>query len=325
MKNFLYTVAANVEKFNEQFFSPLHNLLENLNMQHWLQHALFECLQMLPMLFLLFLAVEIIEVFYFDKIVKITKISKTMGPLIGCIFASLPQCGFSVIASMLYIKKYLTTGTLIAVYLATSDEAIPILLSNINSAKYVIPLILTKIFIATSAGYLIDFVANKITKKENILLAEETNIITEKGCHKHEIIAKNNFTILLHPIKHTISVFLFILIVSIAINYLMHVIDSPEKISELLLNNTIFQPMIAGVIGLIPNCAISVCLTMLYIKGLISYGATIAGLCSGAGLGLLVLFKHNKSIKDSMKITIILLMISIIAGSTIQIFYHPTM
>jgi len=318
MENILLNIIKAFSTLNEIVLSPIHELLENLGIEHWLNHAIIDCVQMIPFLFVVFLCIELIEHFYFNKIIRMVQITHKAGPIIGSLFASLPQCGFSVIASTLYTKKYITKATLIAVFIATSDEAIPILLSSPSSIKYVVPLLLTKVAIAIIAGYII-YLFERKSITENII--PNKMIETEQGCHHHHITNKKHFEIIIHPIKHTINVFIFILLVTIGINYLIHISGGPEQMSKYFLNNTLLQPVIASIIGLIPSCAVSVGITLLFINGAISYGSTIAGLCSGAGLGLLILFNKNSSIKDTIKIILLLVFISMTAGILIQTFY----
>ena len=317
MESLILKILDIISKINEYIYFPLHELVDKINVSHWLSHSIIECLKMIPLLFIIFIAIELAEKYYFNKLIKTSHFFNKLGPIIGSLVASLPQCGFSVIASSLYAQKYITKGTLIAVFLATSDEAIPILMSSPKSIKLVLPLLLTKIIIAIIAGLLIDVFLSKTQIVEEI--NKKTEIDEPKGCHHHHIIKKNNLDIIIHPLKHTFNIFVFILLITISINYLIHITGGPTEISKLLLNNSILQPIIASIIGLIPSCAISVGLTLLYVNGGISFGSVIAGLCSSAGLGILVLIKKNTSIKDTIKIILILLIISMLAGILIQL------
>lgn len=319
METILLNLINNIEKINENIYSPVHELLESLNVQHWLSHSIIDCLAMLPFLFFIFIAIELIEKYYLGPIIKTANFTPKSGPIIGSILASLPQCGFSVIASTLYSKSYITKGTLIAVFLATSDEAIPILMASPENIKLVLPLLLTKISIAIFAGLAIDIFIRKDNQPNSILANINTENEHTEGCHQHRILNKNRWEIIVHPLKHTLNIFLFILLVTIIINYLIHITGGPTEISKLLLSNSILQPILAAIIGLIPSCAISVGLTLLYIKGGITFGSLLAGLCSSAGLGILVLFKKNTSITDTLKIIFILLIISMLSGILIHI------
>ena len=204
--------------------------------------------------------------------------------------ATVPQCGFSIIASLLYIKNFLSLGTLISVYIATSDEAIPVLFAQPEQFKTVGVLICLKIFIAVLAGYIVDL----IFKKPIVELTSENHILhKERGCCNHHFSEHNILHIFVHPIKHTFLIFLFIFAVCVALNYLFEIFTQ-EKIETLMMTKSLIQPVFAGIFGLIPNCAVSVLITMMYLKGVLSFGSVIAGLSSGAGLGLIVLLKKNK-------------------------------
>lgn len=319
MQSFVIKTINSINTLNELLFKPIDNIIGNLNLPYWLSDAIIDSIHMLPFLFFIFIIIELIEQFYGNKINKIAEYSDKAGPLIGTIAASVPQCGFSVIASALYTKRFITKGTLLAVYLATSDEAIPVILSNPEKIKLIIPLLITKLIIALCAGYSIDFfLRNKI----NTMFKSETieKLDNEEGCCKHNITQKETNELFIHPIKHTLNVFIFVLLITIGLNYLIHVTGGEENIGKYFLQDTYLQPILTGIIGLIPNCAISIAITLMYLKGAISFGAVIAGLSSSAGLGILVLLKKNESVADSIKIILLLLLISILSGTIIQIF-----
>ena len=278
----------------------------------WVQDALIDSLKTVPFLFFVFLFIEIFEHFWADKIKNFLKHSKKEGPLIGSVASSIPQCGFSVVASTLYTEGYITRGTIIAVYLATSDEAIPILLTYPKFLPFILPLILIKLIIAIPIGYLVDVIFKKAIKPENSQSKHNGHI---EGCCKHEIVLHRKRDFLIHPIKHTASVFLFILILTLILNYLMEVKD----ITTLLQNvPSVLAPLTAAFIGLIPNCAISVGLVLMFIKGAISFGAMVSGLMTSSGIGLLVLFKNNHNKCDTGIILSILLITGFLTGVIIQ-------
>jgi hypothetical protein len=294
--------------------------------------ALIDSVKMIPLLFVIYVVIELIEYKFGNKIrEKIQKAGKS-GPAIGSIAGSFPQCGFSVIATALYNQRLVTIGTLLAVYLSTSDEAIPVILSRPEKIKIIIPLILTKIFIAVIAGYLIDFIFKK--NNQNILTHIENykhgtddvthhheSIIEEKACcgHNTSFLAKkfNPKEIFIHPLIHTFKIFIFIFCASLIIGILIFQIGE-QKLSLFLLSHKFLQPFFTGLIGLIPNCASSVFIAQLYLKNIITFGSMIAGLCASGGLGILVLFKEEKNKKNAFKILTILFGISVVAGLTIQ-------
>lgn len=283
----------------------------------FIQDAFLDSIKLVPFLFFIFVLIELFENYFSKKITVLLKFSQKIGPVLGAIFAIVPQCGFSIVASVLFIKKFISTGTLIAVYIATSDEAIPILLAEPDKFTSVIKIVLIKLILAIIAGYLTDFFLKPTVEKP--VASEETSdeIGHERGCCNHEISENKILSVILHPIKHTFLIFLFILAVCIGLNYFF--VSVPEEaIEKIMLQNSILQPVIAGIFGLIPNCAVSVLITMMFLKGAISFGSTIAGLSSGAGLGLLVLLRKNKDRKNTVMIIGILLSVSILAGIIIQ-------
>lgn len=289
--------------------SELNIITSRISLSPWALDAILDSIKIIPFLFIVFFIIEILEFYYADRINNFIKKTGKTSILAGTLAAIFPQCGFSVIAAGLYSKKIITRGCLIAIFLATSDEAIPILLSTPNKINLVIPILLIKIFIALVTGYLLELVSPTQTQSSGTL----PNI--EEGCCKHDIIQGQKIEIFLHPILHTLNVFGFILVISLALNYLFTNIE----VVELIKGNIILQPIIASLIGLIPNCAISIGLTMMLVKGSISFGTAISGLLSNAGLGLLVLLKNN-NLKDTLKIILIILSISIIVGLLINFF-----
>ncbi|HET8685708.1 MAG TPA: putative manganese transporter [Methanosarcina sp.] len=294
--------------------------------------ALTDSTKMVPLLLIIFVGIELVEYKYANKIREAVQKAGVFGPAIGAVTGSFPQCGISVVASALYTQRLVTVGTLLAVYLSTSDEAIPVILSQPENAKIIVPLLITKIVIALIGGYAVDFVFRKSNKEtlahikayaegsDNEYHDHET-ILEEKACCGHSAspssVEFNPKEIILHPIIHTIKVFIFIFSVSFAINFAI-VQMSEETFEKIFLVHSVFQPFLVALFGLIPNCAASVAITMLYLKGVITYGSVIAGLCTSGGLGLLVLFKEEKDRKDVLRILFLLFGISVSAGYIIQ-------
>lgn len=317
----LIDILNKINTINENMFSGFDGMIENFGMPDWLADAVIDSFHILPLLFIVFLIIELIEYFYADNINSFMKKSEKTAPLIGSLAAIIPQCGFSVIASTLYIRKFITKGTLIAIYLATSDEAIPILLAQPTKTYYILPIIGIKIIIAVCAGYLIDFV---LKDNKYIPITEEKDFdesdTEHEGCCHHSVSKRRKRELIYHPLKHTFNIFIFILLITILLNFLIFVYAQHALLHVLLGKVKILEPVITAFIGLIPNCAISIALTMLLIKGSISFGAVMSGLLSNAGLGILILFRHSENIKDTIKIISILLGISIVSGLIIQLF-----
>ena len=322
MQSLIIKTVSALNGFNEWIFSPIDGLIDSLSIAEWLADAIKDSLHMLPFLFLIFVVIEVIEFFYSDKMTQLAKYSSKAGPLVGSLAASFPQCGFSVIASTLYTKRLITKGTLIAVFLSTSDEAIPVILSEPSKMYLIVPILLAKIFIGISAGYLIDFLLGQFKNADENNAQNAENLEVEEGCCKHHVHKPRKRDLLLHPLEHTVNVFIFVVLITVGLNYMVHCIGGEENLGQYFLNDSILQPVITAIVGLVPNCAISIAITLMYLKGAIGFGSVISGLCSSAGLGLLVLLKKNTPLKDTAKIVIMLLGVSIFWGIVIQSVYN---
>ena len=241
---------------------------------------------------------------------------KKVGPLFGSLFASLPQCGFSVIASTVYTRRLLSRGTLVAVYLATSDEAIPVLLTYPQKAPLILPIIAVKIAVAIVVGYIVDWLVTYNAKEPVIEKVHEDEI--EGCCHHHLIHASRKRDFWLHPLKHTLNIFVFIFLISVVLAFILSRTGSEEIMAKYCLMNSPLQPFLVSLVGLIPNCAISVMLTMLFVKNTISFGSLIAGLCTSGGLGILVLLRKNGDKKDTLIILGLLVLVGTILGLIFQ-------
>ena len=281
----------------------------------FLKDAMIDSISLIPFLFIIFVLIEIIERYYTKKRHLFVFWIKKVGPLFGSLLASLPQCGFSVIASTVYTRRLLTRGTLVAVYLATSDEAIPVLIANPQKAYIILPIILIKIIIAIIVGYIVDWVIT-YNAKEPVIEHKHEEI--EGCCHHHIVKDARKRDFWLHPLKHTLNIFLFIFIISVALAFLLSRSGSEEAFAKYCLMNSPLQPLMASLVGLIPNCAISVMLSILFIKNTISFGSLVAGLCTSGGLGILVLLRRNGDKKDTFIILSTLVIIGTIVGLSLQ-------
>ena len=277
---------------------------------HTIEHAVGDCLKMLPFLFAAFLLIEALEHYSGEMTAKVMEKVGKAGPVVGAAAGCVPQCGFSVMAANLYAGGVISVGTLLAVFLSTSDEALLIILGNPGHIKEVAGLLAVKAIIAIAGGYVVDlFFADRLsTRKESGSLCDHC------GCHEEKA------GIWMPAWRHTIRLFVYLLVFTFLLDLCIEVFGI-ENLSEFLLGNTPFQPVIAAVIGLLPNCAASVILTQLYLSGAISFGSVVAGLCTGAGAGLLVLFKINRNRRENLKITAALYLIAIVAGMVIQAVY----
>ena len=289
-----------------------------------LNDAFTDTVRLLPLLAAVYFFVSFLEYRYGDRMSSFLAHFHKFGPCFGALFGCIPQCGFSVVASALYVKRVISVGTLLAVFLSTSDEAVPILLSVPAKAHLVGPLILIKVAIAVTAGMTVDLVLHfmNVSKLKRAASTDDDLINAIKGhsgCCSHEVDKERSRlkSLLIHPLRHTAKIFIFLFVLTAAMNYLVDLVGA-DRLEGLLLNGTVFQPFLASMIGLIPNCFASVLLAGLFAKGAISFGSMVAGLCAGAGMGMLVLIKENKDIKDTASIIGLLVGISVIAGVVIQ-------
>ena len=280
-----------------------------------IKDTLIDSVKLLPFLFITYLIMEYIEHKMKHKSKEVIKKSGRFGPLLGSVLGIFPQCGFSVSATNLYAGRVITLGTLIAVYLSTSDEMLPIFISEAVSPIIILKILGIKLLIGMISGFIIDLVISVFNKNKEKQNEEEEvigDICEEEHCHCNEK------GILKSALSHTINIFLFIIIITFIINIAIYFIGE-DTISNLLLNKPILGPIISALIGLIPNCAASVIITNMYLQKVISFGSMIAGLLTGAGVGLAVLFKTNHKIKENISIIALLYVIGVISGVIIDL------
>lgn len=276
-----------------------------------IKDTLFDSIKLLPFLFLAYLLMEYLEHKTGNKTKDIVKKSGKLGPLWGGIIGIFPQCGFSAAAANLYAGKIITMGTLIAVFLSTSDEMLPILISEAAPASLIFKILAIKLVVGIIAGFIIDLVIRATGKNKK----EETEEAVGHMCeHEH---CDCEHGIFKSALKHTINIFIFITIITFAINTLIHFIGE-ETIEKTIAGVPVLGILVSSIFGLIPNCAGSVIITELYLSNLISFGSMIAGLLVGSGIGILVLFKSNKNIKENLTITGLLMLVGIIVGLIID-------
>lgn len=269
--------------------------------------TLFDALKLLPFLFVAFLIMEYIEHKFNEKSKnKISKAGK-FGPIFGSLLGAVPQCGFSVMATNLYATRIITVGTLVSIYLSTSDEMLPILISKGAKASVIFEILIIKMIIGMVCGFLIDFI---LRKKHNEKDYEIKDFCLEHHCDCNHGIIKSS-------VKHTLNIILFIVLVTFLLNTGIHYLGE-ENIGKLFLKDSVFAPFVSSLIGLIPNCGASVIITELYLSGVISFASCISGLLTGSGVALLVLFKVNKNKKDNVKILLTLYLIGAISGLLIE-------
>ncbi len=274
-----------------------------------IQETLVDSIKILPFLFFTYLLMEYIEHKTNKKTKDMIKKSGKIGPFVGGILGCFPQCGFSVSASNLYAGRVISIGTLIAIFLSTSDEMLPILISNGTNISVILKIVGIKVIVGIVAGFIIDYILRN-RSVSNVEGNKIHDICTEEHCNCESGILKST-------IKHTVNIFLFIVVISFVLNSLVTLIGE-DNLSKLFMQNTIFGPMIAGIIGMIPNCASSVVITELYLNTTITLGSVMAGLLAGSGVGIAVLFKVNKNLKENLKILSIIYLIGIGVGILID-------
>ncbi len=271
--------------------------------------GLIDTLKLLPYLFITFIVLEFIEHKLTKKNQKVLSKNKKYGPIFGGLLGALPQCGFSSMAANLYSAKVITMGTLIAVFLSTSDEMIPIMISEKVDIILLVRILLFKIIVGIIIGFMVDSFHRR---KQEI---DEKNI--EEIC-ENDHCSCNEDGILLSSIKHTLKIGLFILIANILINITIFNIGE-ENVSNLLLHGNILTYFAASLIGLVPNCAGSVIITELYLSNLITIGTLLAGLLTGSGLGILLLFRTNKDLKENIAILLKIYFVGVIVGMLVDL------
>ena len=278
---------------------------------HILEHSFLDSIKLLPFLFIAFFIIELIEHKLSDKSKKIISKSGKYGPILGSLLGLIPQCGFSVVATNLYITRILSLGTLISIYLSTSDEMLVILLSRNASISTILPLLGTKFIVGLIYGFIIDFLLrNKKKEKQTYSICEDEHC----GCEEEENLLKSSLI-------HTIKTFIFIFIATFIITLVFELFGE-ECLSKILLKDTLISPFITSLIGLIPNCASSVILTELYLSNSINFASIISGLLTGSGVAILVLFKSNKNIKENLTILSLVYGIGVITGIIITLITY---
>ena len=272
---------------------------------HVFLHSFVDSLKILPFLFIAFLIIELIEHKFSEKSKKIIENSGKFGPVVGAFLGLIPQCGFSVVATNLYVTRILSLGTLISIYLATSDEMLPIMIGNNVDPFIIFKVLLIKFIIGVLFGVLIDF----FFRKEKV--SADYTICDDEHCHCEE-------GVFVSSLKHTFHIFVFIFLVNFVITLIMETLES-SIISSIFMRDSIFASFVISLLGLIPNCASSVIITELFLNDAISFGSLIAGLLANSGMALLVLFKSNKNLKENFMVLGLLYFISVISGIIIMI------
>lgn len=259
-------------------------------MLHIIEHSLLDSVKLLPFLFLTYFVMELLEHKTGGKARTRIKNAGKVGPLWGGLLGVMPQCGFSAAASSLYAGRVITVGTLMAIYLSTSDEMLPILISESVPVATIVKILAIKVVIACISGFVVEavyvgFFHRKEKEMDIHVVCEEEHCSCEDG-------------VLKSAIKHTVKIFFYILLITVVLNLIIHGIGE-DTLAGVFTNIPIVGQLVAALVGLIPNCASSVVITELYLGGIISAGAMMSGLLVNAGVGVLILFRLNRDAKQN--------------------------
>ena len=264
-----------------------------------------DSLRILPFLFLAYLAMECLEHWTGGKMQAVVRKSGKAGPAIGGVLGIFPQCGFSAAAANLYAGRIITMGTLIAVFLSTSDEMLPIMIYENVAAGMIGKLLLIKVLFAVAAGFLVDALFRKKEEPQIEHLCERQHCHCERGIWRSAL-------------SHTWRIFLYIVAVTLILNFAIALVGE-ETLAAVVLDKPVLGLFAAALVGMIPNCASSVVLTQLYLSGVLGAGALTAGLLSGSGVGFLVLLRVNENRKENLRIFGLLYVLGVVGGALIQI------
>ena len=268
--------------------------------------SFIDSMRLVPFLFAAYLVMEYLEHKAGNKMQQAIRRAGKGGPVIGGVLGIFPQCGFSAAASNLYAGRIITLGTLMAVFLSTSDEMLPIMISENAGAGMIAKVLAVKLLVAVTAGFVIDLIFSGNKKEMQI----------EHLCEQHHCHCENG--IWKSALHHTVEIFLYILVISLALNLLIMWIGE-EALGSIILDRPVVGTLIAGLVGLIPNCAASVVITQLYLNGVLGAGGMIAGLLSGSGVGILVLLRVNDDRGENLRVIGLLYAIGVAAGMAAEL------
>ena len=272
--------------------------------------ALLDALKIVPFLFITFFILEFLEHKLNKKTEKVLLKYKKFGPIIGGLLGAIPQCGFSAMATSLFSNRVITIGTVVAIFLSTSDEMLPIMLGHKTNIGVILGILGFKVLVGIIIGLIVDILFRKKGfVKEHIHI---NDMCEDDNCHcEDEGLFKSSLI-------HTLKITGFILLANLVINFIVFFVGE-EQLAKILMNNNIFTYFIASLVGLIPNCVSSVVITELYLNNLISLGTMFAGLLTGSGLGILLLFKVNKNLKENISVLSIIYFVGVIVGILVDL------
>lgn len=276
---------------------------------------------MLPLLYITYIVLEIFE----RKNTQDDRLFfglQKLGPILGAFVGLIPQCGFSILAAMLFVQNNITLGTLISVMIATSDEAIPILISNPKMYSSLLGILGFKLAIAILVGLFTDHVLfrhQKILHFEDMEEEDDDDEEYEEETGSSCPCCYPEYPMWISALLRSLKIYVFIFITSFVLTLLMQWIGD-ETLSTILLHNNLFQPIIAALFGFIPNCAATVVLTQLYTAGELSFGSLLAGLITNAGLGLIVMIRYEARKRDIFRVISILFVTGVLIGIAFMLF-----
>ena len=298
---------------------------------HAFEHAFKDTLPLLPWLILIYIVIELLETK--TDFLKNGKLQGPLAPVVGSATGLIPQCGFSVLAAKLYEQKYITVGTLLAIFMATSDEAFIVLLSSGEGAVWVLPMLAVKVIIGMAVGYAADLLLKWIGKGQvcvqpiqeyqespknaheyfikNYLLEDDVEVGCARGRTHEENNPLKNY--LFSPLLHALKIALYIFLVNFVLSAIIEGVGEPAFI-DFMRESALLQPLLTSAIGLIPNCASSVLLTQTFLSEGITFGSCVAGLCANAGMGFVVLLKNVKKWKRNLLLIVITYAVSVLVG-----------
>lgn len=277
-----------------------------MNIWEVLEDSFMDTVKLIPFLLITYLLMEYLEHHAAGKTRKLIMRAGNSGPFLGAAAGLLPQCGFSTVASNLYAARLISRGTLIAVFLATSDEMLPVLLSESAGIAEIAKLLGLKFIIGMAAGFAVDGIYHLIHKNE-----EKEKPCIHKLCEQEHCDCESG--IVRSALKHTVRIVVFLFAAAILLNVFVEWIGE-DALATLIQNQRVLSIVLTAAFGLIPNCAPSVLMTHLYLAGTLGLGAVMAGLLVNAGVGLLVLFRMNEHIKENLSIVGTVYAIGVAAG-----------
>ena len=278
-------------------------------LEHTLSHTIEDSVKLLPFLFFTYLLMELLEHTTGGKVQNKIKNAGKVGPLWGGLLGIMPQCGFSAAAASLYAGRVITVGTLLAVFLSTSDEMLPILISESVPVVTIAKILGSKVIIAVLSGLIVELVYVRLLKKQEKEMDIHV-VCEEEHCHCED-------GIVVSALKHTVKIFCFIFLISLVLNGVIGLIGE-EALAGLFSGLPVVGELIAALVGLIPNCASSVVITQLYLDGIIRPGAMMAGLLVNAGVGFLVLFRLNRDYKQNAAIIATMYALGVFWGVVVE-------